>query len=265
MDLSSKVCVVTGASSGIGARIAVDLATKGAVVCAVARREDRLQALVGRLAGGPSRRHSYLVTDVSDETQVDALGREVRDRYGRCDVLVNNAGFSRGSVFEGEASLDDLEAVFRTNFFGAIRCTAVLLPLLEASAPSHVINIASVAGRIAYGGSSTYCASKFALVGWSEAAAFDLKKRGVHVGLIEPGPVPTEGFPQDALISHPVLRRGLASAGDVSRAVLRSIATSKRERMVPRYFYAFQFPKLFCPPLFRFVASKVVLSGTKRD
>ncbi|MCA1707656.1 MAG: SDR family NAD(P)-dependent oxidoreductase [Actinobacteria bacterium] len=265
MDLGGKVCVVTGASSGIGARIARDLADAGATVCAAARREDRLSELVDGLPTPPGASHSYVVTDVSDRTQVDRLATEVRGRYGRCDVLVNNAGMSRGRAFEGESSIAALEEVFATNFFGAVYCAAALLPLLEATAPAHVVNIASIAGRIAFGNGSAYCASKFALVGWSEAVAFDLRERGVHVSLIEPGPVPTEGFPQEALMARPVLRGGLSSAGDVSRAVMSSIARRKTEMFVPRWFYLLQFPKLLFPGLFRWVVRTFAVSGAKGD
>ncbi|MEA2461632.1 MAG: uncharacterized protein QOH90_1809 [Actinomycetota bacterium] len=263
MDLAGRVCVVTGASSGLGKRIAADLAASGATVCVAARREERLRDLVAGLPQPSGPAHSYVVTDVSERSDVDRLADEVRTRYGRCDVLVNNAGISRGSEFQGAASLDDLEEVFRTNFFGAVWCTAALLPLLESSAPSHVINVASVAGRIAYGGSSTYCSSKFALVGWSEAVGFDLRKKGIFVTSIEPGPIPTEGFPQTALLSHPILRRGVGNAGDVARAVLSAIGKRKTEIMVPRWFYLFQFPKLIFPRLFRSVAGRFITSGAR--
>lgn len=257
MDFAEKICVVTGASSGIGKRIAADLAGAGASVCVVARRTDRLEEIVRGLpdTGGPA--HSFVTADVSDRTQVDGLARHVEEVYGRCDVLVNNAGVSGSGAFVGADSIPDLERVFKTNFFGAAYCTAALLPMLERSAPSHVVNVASVAGRVAFGNGSAYCGSKFALVGWSEAVHYDLKKRGVFVSLVEPGPVPTEGFPQSGLVDHPVLRNALAGADDVSRAVRSAIRGRKMQRVVPRYYYVLPLLRLLLPPVFRVGAKKL--------
>jgi NAD(P)-dependent dehydrogenase (short-subunit alcohol dehydrogenase family) len=254
VDLDGKVVVVTGASSGIGRRAALDLASEGAAVCAVARREARLRALIAELPGS---RHSCFVADVSDLEQVQALARHVETVHGRCDVLVNNAGFSVGGAFQGEASLPDVERVLATNFFGTVYCTALLLPLLESSAPSVVVNVASMAGRLAYPASSAYVASKFAVVGWSESAAFDLKKRGVHLGLVEPGPIPTEGFPQDRLVGHPIMKHLLGSEEDVSQAIHDVIFKHKHERVVPRWYYLLQIPRLLAPRLARFFATRV--------
>lgn len=266
MSLSGKVCVVTGASSGIGKRVSQDLAADGATVCVVARRTDRLEEVVSALpppTGGLP--HSAFTADVSDRSQVDGLGAHVRDTYGRCDVLVNNAGISRGSTFQGESSLDDLEQVMRTNFFGAVYCTAALLPLLEASAPSNVVNVASIAGRLSFGRSSAYCSSKFALVGWSEAVHYDLREKGVYVSLVEPGPIPTEGFPQTSLIAHPILRGALGSAGDVSRAVRSVIRSRKMQRAVPRWYYLLQLPRLLAPPLYRAGVKRFAIPSARGD
>jgi NADP-dependent 3-hydroxy acid dehydrogenase YdfG len=147
MDLYGKVCVVTGASSGIGRRTALDLARAGARVCVAARREERLTELVDEM-GGPDKGHSYRVTDVSDRDQVSALAAHVGKRYERCDVLVNNAGIPGGAEFSA-AAVPDLTNVMNVNFYGAVYCTAELLDLLGASAPAHVVNVTSVAGRIA--------------------------------------------------------------------------------------------------------------------
>ncbi len=145
-----------------------------------------------------------------------------------------------------------------TNFFGAAYCSAALLPLLERSAPSHVVNVASVAGRLALAGSSAYCASKFAVVGWSESLYFDLAPKGITVSLVEPGPIPTEGFPQTALLDNRLLRLAVGSAEDVSRAIRSAIASNKMQRVVPRWYYALQIPRLVCPPLYRSVQNRVI-------
>jgi uncharacterized protein len=250
-----RVCVVTGASSGIGHRIARDLASEGAHVCAVARRRDRLEALITDL--GPER-HSFVAADVAVRDSVRAVRDHVGTTYGRCDVLVNNAGVGGEGSFRGLESLEDLERVMATNFFGAAHCTAELFDLLLDSAPSHVVNVASMAGRLTWGGASAYCASKFALVGWSESLYFELAGKGIHVGVVEPGPVPTEGFPQRDLEGDRFLRYVISSEEDVSAAVRKVVEKRKMERVVPRWYYLLQVPRLLTPPAYRFANRKIL-------
>lgn len=254
MQPEGKVAVVTGASSGIGRATARELARRGVTVCAAARREDRLRELVEELVGGP---HSYVVTDVSDRAQVAHLAGHVESAYGRCDLLVNNAGISRGGVFSGPASVESLAEVMATNFFGAVYCTASLLPLLRASAPSGIVNVASIAGRLAVG-SPSYAASKFALVGWSECLHHQLAPLGVAVTLVEPGLIPTEGFPQRAYVESRLGRLLLGSEDGVARAIADSMARPKLQRVVPRWYYVLQLPRLLTPPLFRLAQRKLV-------
>lgn len=262
--LKDRVCVVTGASSGIGYRTALDLAAGGAKVCAVARRQERLVELVARM-GGEGKGHSYVVTDVSDPEQIEILAATVRERYGRCDVLINNAGFSKERPWYEPGALGDLEAVMATNFFGVVRCTAAFMPLLLESAPSNVVNVASVAGRLAIGGAPAYTASKFAVVGWSEALHHQMRPRGVFVSLVEPGIVPTEGFPAKAIAGSSVLRHTMGTTEGVSRAIQDAIAHRKMQRTTPRWYYLLQIPRLLFPPLYRVVQQKLVAPIYKRD
>lgn len=257
MGLRNKVCVVTGASSGIGYQAALDLARAGARVCAVARREERLKALVEAI-GGSEPGHSYEVVDVSDPAQIQRLADAVRERYGRCDVLINNAGFSKERPWSQPGALEDLEAVMATNFFGVVRTTSAFMPLLLESAPSHVVNVASVAGRLAVGGVPAYTASKFAVVGWSEALHFQLRPRGVFVSLVEPGIVATEGFPATAIARGRFLRHTMGSTAGVSKAIQDVIGSRKMQRTTPRWYYLLQIPRLLTPALYRAAQQKVV-------
>lgn len=255
--MRGKVAVVTGASSGIGLRTALDLAAAGACIVLAARREDRLQELIRRL-GGEASGHSYRVTDVSKRAECQLLSEHVDERHGRCDVLINNAGFSRYVPLGEPGAVDVVEQVMATNFFGAVYCTNAFLPLLERSAPSHVVNVASVAGRLAVAGSGPYTASKFALVGWSESVAPEMKAKGIHLGLVEPGPVSTEGFPQDALVKDSFLRHVVAEDSDVSRAIMQAIRRRKLQRTVPRWYYLLQFLRLAAPPIYRWAQSEML-------
>jgi short-subunit dehydrogenase len=261
VELRGRVCVVTGASSGIGRRTALDLAARGAVICGVARRAERLETLLAEL---PGEGHSSVVTDVTKKGQVRAMGAHVREAYGRCDILINSAGISGAGTFDATDAVRRTEEVMRTNFFGALYCTAELLPLLEASAPSNVVNIASVAGRLALRGSSAYAASKFALVGWSEALHFELAERGVCVSLIEPGPLPTEGFPMTRLVNDPLVRHVLTSEGQVSSAIQRSISHRKLQRVVPRWYYLLPIARLIAPPVYRFAQGPLAAVRNRR-
>lgn len=262
-SLTGRVCVVTGASSGIGRRTALDLASAGARVCVAARRRERLEELVGEM-GGDGAGHSLVVTDVSQRTDVQALAAHVRDTYGRLDILVNNAGFSGREGLRGPDSVDEIERVMATNFFGAVYCTAELLPLLEASAPSHVVNVASMSGRIATPGVSTYVASKFALAGWTEALHHEMAGRGIFFSSIEPGFVPTEGFPQKNMVRDRLLKYLLGTDAQVSAAIRDAIEGRKVQRVVPRFYYLFQIPRLLTPGLYRAGLRKVMASSMGR-
>lgn len=262
-SLTDRVCLVTGASSGIGRRTARDMAAAGARVCVAARRRDRLESLVAEM-GGETRGHSLVVTDVSKRDDVKALAAHVRQTYGRLDVLINNAGFAGGEGMTGPESIDEIERVFATNFFGAVYCTGEMLDLLVASAPSHVVNVASMAGRLATPGTSTYAASKFALVGWTEALQPDLAERGVYLSSVEPGFVPTEGFPQKNLVQDRFMRHLLGSDAQVSAAIRDAIDHRKPQRVVPRWYYVLQVPRVLAPWLYRLGMNRLMNSSAGR-
>lgn len=254
MDWTRSVWVITGASSGIGRRTALDVAAAGATVCVAARREDRLRSLVEEMAGSG---HSFHVTDVSDRSAVKALAAHVAETHGRVDVLVNNAGYIGPSGFSGADAIQEVEALMATNFFGAIYCTGEFMELLLASAPSTIVNVTSVAGRVAAPGKPAYTASKFALVGWSESLAATIRHRGIHIASVEPGFVPTEGFPQTAMVKDPMMRRILGTDEMVSKAIQDAVQKRKPQRVVPRAYYLAQIPQIAAPRLWRKAIAKM--------
>ena len=214
--------------------------------------------------GGESAGHSYVVTDVSDRQQVRALSEHVGNTYGRIDVLVNNAGVAGREGFSGPDAIGDIERVMATNFLGAVYCTGEFLPLLEASAPSHVVNVASMAGRLATPGVPAYVASKFALVGWTESLYPELAQRGVYMSSVEPGFIPTEGFPQKNMTQDKVMKHLLGTDAQVSAAIRDAIAHRKPQRVVPRWYYLLQLPRVLSPRLYRFGAEKIAESSLGR-
>ncbi|MFN2491232.1 MAG: SDR family NAD(P)-dependent oxidoreductase [Actinomycetota bacterium] len=263
MNVPAPVWVITGASSGIGRRTALDAASEGAIVCATARRKDLLRTLVEEM-GGEDEGHSFFGGDVSERGDVRNLASHVEGVHGRCDVLVNNAGFNIRRLYDGPGAIDDVERIVATNFLGTVYCTLEFLPLLERSAPSSVVNVASVAGRVALGGSAGYVASKFAVVGWSESIRRELAAKGVYVSLVEPGLIPTEGFPQSDLQTKALARLTLGTTEAVAAAIRRSARDHKLQRVIPRWYYLLQVPRLLTPPLFRLAQRQIAHARTTR-
>jgi short-subunit dehydrogenase len=218
------VAVVTGASSGIGAEIARLLTQKGHLCVLVARREDRLRALAGELAG------EYEVCDVSDRAAVERTAARVLARHPRIAVLVNNAGVpARASFLDG-----DPEPSLRTNYLGGVWCLRAFLPGLEAAAPADVVNIVSVAGVVAFPPSGPYSASKHAQLAFSRATAAQLRSRGIRVHTVKPGFVETEGFPQAWLPR--AAQRLVLGPEQIAKHVLHSLERGRGETTVPRYY-----------------------------
>jgi len=196
----AKVMLITGASSGIGEATARRLAREPeAALVLVARREERLRDLAAALGGtatvGGAPRVSFLATDLLDEDTPARVREHVLERYGRLDLLVNNAGAAWRASF-AHGGYENVRRTMAINFDAQLRLTEALLPLLRESAPSAIVNVASTAARVARAGSGAYSASKFALAGWSDALYAEEHARGVHVGLVLPGFISTEGFPR---------------------------------------------------------------------
>lgn len=230
MDLEGKVAVVTGASAGIGEAAARALAQAGMQVVVSARRADRLDAIAAshpRIVAQPA--------DVTSQEDVTALAKRVEEEFGACHVLVNNAGASFGSRLRGPDDLDGLIRTVDLNLVGAARCMAAFADLLFRSAPGRVINVASVAGKVGVG-PPAYAASKFALVGLSEATRLDWIRRGVTVSQLNPGFIATEQFPQTELQASPFGRLLVSRPEKVGAAVVEVARSGVHERTVPRWY-----------------------------
>jgi NAD(P)-dependent dehydrogenase (short-subunit alcohol dehydrogenase family) len=226
-------------------------------VVAVARRGDRLDALAAR----SPRIHPY-VADVADTAAIDGLAAAVRDQHGACHVLVNNAGIA-GGPFRGRQDLDDTIHTIDVNLLGTLRCTAAFADLLAESAPAVVVNVASVAGKIGIGPAG-YAASKFGMVGMSEALAMSWRGRDVTVCQLNPGFIRTEGFPQEQIMRSP-LRRLVGRPDDVAAAVEDAVRNRLTERTVPRWYRALVVLRHVTAPLFWRVASRNPRAGGTRD
>ena len=220
-----QVAVVTGASSGIGAATARLLTSNGWHCVALARREERLRELG----------YEHEVCDVSDRVAVEEVAARVRERHPRISLLVNNAGIpARANFLDGDP--ERIEDVIRTNYLGSVWCLRAFLPALEAAAPSHVVNVVSVAGIVAAGSSGPYTASKHAQLAFSRSVSSTLRPRGISVHTVNPGFVETEGFPQRSVLRNPLLRRAVIDADDVARHILRVLERGPSETVVPRWY-----------------------------
>ncbi len=190
IDLSNQVIAVTGASSGIGEATALACAQAGAAVALAARRGERIDALAERItaAGG---RAIAVPTDVGEESQARAFIERAHSELGRVDVLVNNAGVMLLGPIEN-APTEEWRRMIHANVFGVLYCSHAALPLMSAQGSGHIVNVSSVAGRVARAGSGVYNLTKFGVGAFSESLRQEGVAIGVRVTVIEPGAVATE-------------------------------------------------------------------------
>jgi len=226
---SGSTAVVTGASSGIGAEIARDLAERGHGVTLVARREDRLSALAGEIESKLHVRTDVIACDLSDATARDGLVAEIRARGREVAILVNNAGFGSAGRFQ-ELDLDGELRMVRTNVEAVVHMCGVYVPGMIDRGEGAVLNVASTAAFQPLARQSTYSASKAFVLAFTEALSSDLKGTGVTATALCPGPVKTEFTDQhegfDAAESTPDFV--WMSAEDCARAAVRGLERGKR-------------------------------------
>jgi NADP-dependent 3-hydroxy acid dehydrogenase YdfG len=190
--LKGKLALVTGASSGIGAACARQFATAGARLILSARRADRLEQLAAELRGSFGSEVLTLPLDVRDRPAVEAALTKLPAEWQAIDLLINNAGLSRGLDKLYEASIDDWEEMIDTNVKGLLYVSRAVIPGMVARGRGHVVNVGSIAGRQTYPAGNVYCASKAAVKALSEGLKIDLLGTPVRVSEIQPGLVNTE-------------------------------------------------------------------------
>jgi len=183
--------LLTGASSGIGEATALALAAKGTRLGLVARRADRLADVAERCAHLGAREVEAWVCDLAELDAAEVVARQAEEHFGGIDVLVNNAGIPKRRAVT-ELTHDDVVHTMEVNHFAPVRMTLALLPGMLARGHGCIVNVASLGGRLGIRNEAAYCASKFAMCGWTEAMLADLHGTGVDVRLVLPGPVDTE-------------------------------------------------------------------------
>ena len=251
MELRDKAVVVTGASRGIGAAVAVAAAAKGARVGVLARTADDLDAVVSRLGG----RGAAAVADVGNAGALADAISTLEGEIGPVDVLVANAGIGQYGPF-ADIEAEEIERLVHVNVLGTIYAIRAVLPGMIARRRGHIVTMGSIAGRIGSPFEAVYSATKFAGVGLTEALAVEVEPYGIGVSIVNPGPVETSfgearGHPYDRERPKPV------SAEVVAKAVVDAVERDKHEVYVPRSFGAAVAVRHLVPPLLRW--------GTRRS
>jgi short-subunit dehydrogenase len=197
-------------------------------VVVVARRAERLEATARELGDAVA-----VPVDLTDADAPRLVSEAIG--AGRLDLLVNNAGAEWRTTF-AEGGYDNVRRTMEVNFDAPVRLVEALLPKLRAAAPSSLVNVSSVAGRVGRPTNGAYAASKFALAGWSESLAVEEEANGVHVGVVLPGFISTEGFPHARLRGSARTRWLVSTPERVAEAIVAAGPGGKREVYVPRFY-----------------------------
>ena len=246
--------IVTGASSGIGRALVVELIRGGASVVAMARRVERLQELESEVAA--PERFAWIAGDVTSKGDRAAAIELCRQRFGGFDALVNNAGIGALGPF-AEADEARLRQVFEVNFFAAAELLREALPHLRQGKSPIIVNIGSVLGHFAVPGKSEYCASKFALHGLSDALRIELGREGIDLLLVSPSTTSSEFF--DRAIGEreaSAFRFGSMTPESVARRIVRAIRLGRREIILSPGGNLLVWLDRLCPPLAHWFVSR---------
>lgn len=216
----------------------------------VARGEERLRQVAGELGAEAE------VCDVADRVAVAELAARMGERHPELHLLVNNAGIPAGGGYL-EIPPERIESVTRVNYLGGVWSLLAFLPLLERGAPSDVVNVASVAGTVVGRTSGPYAASKHAQLAFSRASAAELAPRGIRVHAINPGPVPTHGFPQERALAGRLSRRLVVTPDEVAETIVRAVERDRREVFVPAAFRVAAAAQGIAPGLFGRVSARL--------
>lgn len=230
VSLQNKVVLITGASSGIGALAASKLAERGAIPILTARSHDKLLELSASIRG----EHAVYEMDVTSNEQVHKVIAQVLQRYGKIDVLLNNAGYGEFMPFPS-APLSHFEQMMDVNYMGTVRCTHEVLPYMLQAGVGHIVNVASIAGKLATAKSTGYAATKHAVLGFTNALRQELRGTGVMISAVNPGPIDTPFFnradPEGTYVRN--IRWFMLSPDKVVNVILSVIERRKAERDLP--------------------------------
>lgn len=232
--LENKHVVITGASSGIGRDMAVEVAKQGGIPILLARREELIAVLAAEIKSEFGINAFAFKLDVSDTQSVEKIFKEIYQIVGNVDVLINNAGFAK-FVNSDVATNDEVRAMFDVNVLGLIACTNAVLPTMKANNQGQIINVASIIGKIPTPKASAYAATKHAVLGFTNALRMELMDTNVQITAINPGPVKTEFFElADATGNYTKnVKKMMLDSKMVARKTISTIGTKRRELNLP--------------------------------
>ena len=232
MDFKNKVVLITGASSGIGKQTAIEFAKLGSSIILVARRKNKLEQVENELKQF-NVNTLVCACDVSKKDQVEELSKIVLQKFDSIDILVNNAGFAiYGSV--SDLSINEIESQMETNYFGMIYCVKNFLPLMLKKKSGHIVNVASVGASFSVPGVSSYCATKFAMLGFSEGLKHELYGTGVGLTVVSPIMVRTPLFEHPSFTNFSKFSTGVSlSSETVAKTIIKASNSSRLEIVVP--------------------------------
>ncbi|WP_068672645.1 SDR family oxidoreductase [Oceanobacillus sp. Castelsardo] len=232
--LIDKKIVITGASSGIGEKIAIKTAEKGAHPVLLARSEMKLKAIAEKIKTETSVQPFYFKLDVSDRKEVERVFVEIYRTIGNIDVLINNAGFGVFDAFH-VANLDDMEKMFQVNVIGLMNCTKQVIPNMIDRNTGHIVNIASQAGKLATPKTSGYAATKHAVLGFTNSLRLELTKTNIHVSAVNPGPIETNFFESADQSGTYVnnVKKYMLQSDVVAEKIVHLMERPKRELNIP--------------------------------
>ena len=228
--LAGKVVVITGASAGIGAASARTLAAEGAHLVLTARRQERLETLAAECREHGAQAE-FVVGDAREEETAQRTIELARSRFGRLDVLINNAG--TGNYKElADTSAEDYDEMMDTNMRSTFLFTRHAVPVMIEQGSGNILMLSSIAGIYGFAGEAVYCATKFAQVGFAQALDKELRTKGIKVGVICPGGVKTEFALGRGRTETSVSESGMLEAQDVADAVLLACTQSANSRII---------------------------------
>ena len=265
MDFKNKVVLITGASSGIGKQTAIEFAKLGSSIILVARRKNKLEQVENELKQF-NVNTLVCVCDVSKKDQVEELSKIVLQKFDSIDILVNNAGFAIYGLVS-DLSINEIESQMETNYFGMIYCVKNFLPLMLKKKSGHIVNVASVGASFGVPGVSSYCATKFAMLGFSEGLKHELYGTGVGLTVVSPIMVRTPLFEHPSFTNFSKFSTGVSlSSETVAKTIIKASNSSRLEIVVPSVaraaiWFKQTFPFLINPIIGRIFRKQL----TKRD
>ncbi|MBD1378744.1 SDR family NAD(P)-dependent oxidoreductase [Metabacillus arenae] len=256
-QLKGKNVLITGASSGIGEKIARKAAASGGRPILAARREDRLRAIAEDIKKQYKMDCPYYQLDVRKPASIETVFLQIFHELGNIDVLVNNAGFGMFNQVV-DATLEEMEAMFEVNVFGLVACTKMVLPKMLEQNQGHIINIASQAGKMATPKSSLYSATKHAVLGFTNSLRMELHDTNIFVTAVNPGPIKTEFFDIADKSGKYVknIDRWMLEPDVVADKIIACMFTSKREINLPTWMNMGSAVYQLMPAFFEKIARK---------